>query len=129
MEHVKTQAICDVMVFEEAANVLPEDRRHQRKREVFAQVPVVDRIRAGDVDFSSCPSEESYRRELRELVNGTLDRLPRDERQSVEIILIEGIPATQAARIAGCSYYAMRDRLARGLAKLRRRLAVGDEWE
>ena len=86
-----------------------DERR--RRREVRAARPVI--ATADDLAW----------REVRELLDAELARLPEDHRTPLILCYLNGLSQTEAARQLGCSPAALRGRLERGRQALRRRLA------
>src|SRR6266542_4374098 len=86
-----------------------DERR--RRREARAARPV------------NATADDLAWREVRELLDVELARLPEDHRTPLILCYLNGLSQAEAARQLGCSAAALRGRLERGRRTLRRRLA------
>ena len=101
-----------------ARNVLREERRRVQKNRVNARDHDCNSLRPVRNDLSAL--ESAMQREEFALVLGKAKReLSARQLQAFELVHIADIPIRQAARIAGCSYGAFRDRLFRARKRLR----------
>lgn len=74
-------------------------------------------------DLPAAPSEDVVRRDLRDVLDEAIDRLPPKYRVPVVLCYLEGLTNAEAARRLGCPVATVATRLARARRRLRDRLA------
>lgn len=72
------------------------------------------------------PSRQAESAELDSAVTAAMARLPVDQRAAISLVVLEGLPEREAARVAGCNAATLRWRLHRARQRLRAMLDGGD---
>ncbi|WP_433531784.1 RNA polymerase sigma factor [Micromonospora sp. CA-263727] len=105
-----------------ARNVVSADRRRQAK-EYRAASRVVGRALVDVDDLSRIEERIDAEACSRELYR-SMDRLPESERMVLELVALDGLPVTEAARVLGIKPSTARVRLHRARRPIRRHLAA-----